>query len=186
MSQNHVHLKELISADRIAGRVAELAQQISDDFATEIEADGRPLILLGVLKGSFMFLADLARRITIPVEIEFASMSSYGNGLESSGTVDLRLSPSVDLAGRRVLIVEDIVDTGRSLAKLLEHLQLFRPKEVRVCVFLDKPEARVVGVAVDYIGFAVPQKFVVGYGLDAAQQYRALNGVCELESGGED
>ncbi len=177
MSQSLPHLHELISADKIARRVAELAKQISDDFATKIEADGRPLILLGVLKGSFMFLADLARRITVPVEIEFATMSSYGNNLVSSGMVDLQLSPSVDLVNRRVLVVEDIIDTGRSLATLLEHLRSFQPQEIQACVFLDKPEARVVDVPVDYVGFAVPQKFVVGYGLDAAQQYRALNGV---------
>ncbi len=182
MSQNHSPLHEIISADRIERRVAALARQISDDFATKTDADGKPLILLGVLKGSFMFLADLARRITVPVEIEFAAMSSYGNNLASSGTVDLRLSPSVELAGRRVLVVEDIIDTGRSLATLLEHLRLFQPKEIRVCVFLDKPEARVVDVPVDYVGFAVPLKFVVGYGLDAAQQYRALDGIYELES----
>ncbi len=179
-------LHELISAAQIEKRVTELAQQISEDFATRIDADGRPLILLGVLKGSFVFLADLARRIAIPVEIEFAAMSSYGNSLASSGTVDFRLSPSVELADRRVLVVEDIIDTGRSLARLLEHLRSLQPKEIRVCVFLDKPEARVVDVPVDYVGFTVPQKFVVGYGLDAAQQYRALNGVYELEaSGGE-
>ncbi len=149
---------------------------------------GRPLILLGVLKGSFMFLADLTRRMSVPVEIEFAAMSSYGNCLASSGAVDLRLSPAVELANRRVLVVEDIIDTGRSLPKLLEHLRSLQPKEIRVCAFLDKPEARMVDVPVDYVGFAVPQKFVVGYGLDAAQQFRALNGVYELErkDGGED
>ncbi len=182
MPHDQSRLKELISADRIEKRVVELAQRISEDFAAKIEADGRPLILLGVLKGSFMFLADFARRISVPVEIEFVSMSSYGNRLESSGAVDLRLSPSVELAGRRVLVVEDIVDSGRSLAKLLEHLRSLQPKEIRLCALLDKPEARVVAVDVDYIGFEVPPKFVVGYGLDAAQQYRALDGIFELET----
>ncbi|HBT78101.1 MAG TPA: hypoxanthine phosphoribosyltransferase [Planctomycetaceae bacterium] len=182
MSQDKSLLKELISADRIERRVAELAQRISEDFAAKIEADGKPLVLLGVLKGSFMFLADLARRISIPVEIEFVSMNSYGNRLESSGTVELQFSPSIDLAGRRVVVVEDIVDSGRSLAKLLEHLRSLQPKEIRLCAFLDKPEARAIEVVIDYIGFEVPLKFVVGYGLDAAQQYRALDGIFELET----
>ena len=177
------HLKELISADRIEKRVAELGHRISEDFAATIDNDGKPLILLGVLKGSFMFLADLARQITLPVEIEFVSMSSYGNRLESSGTVELQLSPPVDLADRCVLVVEDIIDTGRSLAKLLEHLQTLAPKEIRLCAFLDKPESRVVDVPVDYVGFEVPMKFIVGYGLDAAQQYRALGGIYELDAG---
>ncbi|HBT75729.1 MAG TPA: hypoxanthine phosphoribosyltransferase [Planctomycetaceae bacterium] len=181
MPQNSFHLKELISSDQIEKRVAELAQRISEDFATKIEADGKPLVLLGVLKGGFMFLADLARRMSVPVEIEFASMSSYGNGLESSGTVDLRLSPSVDPADRRVLIVEDVIDTGRSLVTLIEHLRSLQPQEVRVCALLDKPEARVVDMPIDYVGFEIPLKFVVGYGLDAAQQYRALDGIYELE-----
>ncbi len=174
-------MKELISSDRIETRVAELAARISEDFAAKIETDGRPLVLLGVLKGSFMFLADLARRISVPVEIEFASMSSYGNRRESSGTVELRIAPSINLAGRRILVVEDIVDTGRSLSKLLEHLRSFEAEEIRLCAFLDKPAARVVAVHVDYTGFEVPLKFVVGYGLDAAQQYRALAGIYELE-----
>ncbi len=184
MPQNKSLLKELISSRQIEKRVAELAHRISGDFAAKIESDGRPLVLLGVLKGSFIFLADLARRITVPLEIEFVSASSYGNRLESSGTVELRFSPSVDLADRRILVVEDIVDTGRSLAKLLEHLRLLRPREIRLCTFLDKPEARVVEVPVDYVGFETPLKFVVGYGLDAAQQYRELAGIYELEEPG--
>lgn len=178
---NKPNLKELIPAERIEKRVAELADRISGDFAAKIKVDDKPLILLGVLKGSFMFLADLARRITVPVEIEFVSLSSYGNRLGSSGTVELHLSPSIDLAGRHVLVVEDIVDTGRSLAKLLGHLNSLGAAEIRLCTFLDKPEARLIELAVDYIGFEVPMKFVVGYGLDAAQQYRALPGIYELE-----
>ncbi len=182
MPQDKSRLIELISPDRIEQRIVELAHRISEDFASRMETDAKPLVMLGVLKGSFMFLADLARHLSIPVEIEFVSINSYGNRLESSGTVELYLPPSVDLAGRRVLVVEDIVDTGRSLVKLLEHLHTFRTKEIRLCSLLDKPDARVVDLTVDYVGFEIPLKFVVGYGLDAAQQYRALAGIYELET----
>ena len=175
-------LNELFSSDQIKERVAELGRQISEDYAAKIEADGKPLILLGVLKGCFVFLADLARQISVPVEIDFASMSSYGNRLGSSGVVELQLPSSADFTDRHVLIVEGIVDTGRSLTKLLEHFQRLHPKEVRICVLLDKSDARIVEVPVDYIGFEVPLKFVVGYGLDAAQQYRTLDGIFELQN----
>ena len=174
-------LNELISSDQIKERVAELGRRISEDYAAKIETDGKPLILLGVLKGCFVFLADLARQISVPVEIDFASMSSYGNRLESSGVVELQLSASTDFTDRHVLIVEGIIDTGRSLTKLLEHLRGLHPKEIRICVLLDKSEARILEVPVDYIGFEIPSKFVVGYGLDAAQQYRALDGIFVLQ-----
>ena len=180
MSRDKHTLKKLFSSEQIERRVTELAQQISKDFAGKI-TDDKPLVLLGALKGGFMFLADLARKISVPVEIEFVSMSSYGNQLESSKAVELQFAPSIDLADRCVLVVEDIVDTGRSLTKLLEHLRGLHPKEISLCVFLDKPEGRIVKVSVDYVGFEVPLKFIVGYGLDAAQQYRALADVYELE-----
>jgi hypoxanthine phosphoribosyltransferase len=180
MPLDKVFLKPLFSSNQIEERVAELAQRISEDFANKIEADGKPLVLLGILKGSFMFLADLARRISIPVAIDFVSLSSYGNRRESSGTVELLLVPSIDLADRHVLVVEDIIDTGRSLSKLLEYLRGLHPKEIGLCVLLDKLEARIIEVPVDYIGFEIPLKYVVGYGLDAAQHYRALDGIFEL------
>jgi len=175
------NLNELISSDQIKERVAELGQRISEDYAAKIKADGKPLILLGVLKGCFVFLADLARRISIPVEIEFVSASSYRNQLESSGVVELHLPTSIDLADRHVLIVDSLIDTGRTLTKLLEHLRGLHPRETRICVLFDKPGARILEVPVDYIGFEIPLKFVVGYGLDAAQQYRVLDGIFALQ-----
>jgi len=181
MPLDNVFLKPLFSSDQIEGRVVELARRISDDFGKKIEVDGKPLVLLGILKGSFMFLADLARRISIPVEIDFVSLSSYGNRRESSGTVELLLAPSVDLADRHVLVVEDIIDTGRSLSKLLEYLRELHPKGISLCVLLNKSKARIVEVPVDYIGFEIPLKYVVGYGLDAAQHYRGLDGIFELQ-----
>lgn len=175
------NLKELISADRISDRVRELGEQISGDFSGSVTEE-HPLILLGILKGSFMFLADLARVISIPLEIEFATLSSYGNRLESSGTVKLQLSPPTDLKNRRVLVVEDIADTGRSLSTLLEHLKTQGAADVRLCTLLDKPDARIVDVPLDYVGFTVPKTYVVGYGLDAGQHYRQLPGIFELET----
>lgn len=175
------NLKELISADRINDRVRELGEQISRDFFGSVTEE-RPLILLGILKGSFMFLADLARVISIPLEIEFAALSSYGNRLESSGTVELQLSPPTDLKNRCILVVEDIADTGRSLSALLDHLKKQDAADVRLCALLDKPDARIVEVPLDYIGFTVPKKYLVGYGLDAAQHYRQLPGIFELET----
>jgi len=172
-------MKELISSDRIKTRIAELGKQVSLDFSGVVSPE-RPLVLLGILKGGFMFLADLVRELTVPVEIEFVTMSSYGQQLCSSGHVEIQQVPTLDLEHRRVLVVEDIADTGRSLANLLKYLEPLRPAEVRVCVFLDKPEARVVPVSLDYIGFTIPDKFVVGYGLDAGQHHRQLPGLFEL------
>lgn len=178
---NPPRLKELIPAGEIQRRVGELGDEISGEFSQILMENDPPLILLGVLKGGFMFLADLARAITIPVEIEFVSLSSYGNEQTSSGEVELRISPPIPLKNRCVLVVEDIVDTGRSLSKLLQHLRSLGPKEVRICAMLDKPEARVVEIQADYVGFTVPHRFVVGYGLDAAQRFRQLPGIFLLQ-----
>lgn len=180
MDKTSPQLKPLFTPDEIRQRVWELGQQISNDYAKLMQEKERPLVLLGILKGSFMFLADLAREINIPVEIQFATLSSYGNETVSSGDVQLQLSPPIDLKGRNILVVEDIADTGRSLTKLMEHLDSFRPESVRICAFLNKPEARVIEISLDYVGFDVPMKYVVGYGLDAAQHYRQLAGIYEL------
>ncbi len=181
LKQTDESLTELISAATISVRVRELGAQISRDFVDAVKADGQPLIVLGILKGSFIFLADLTRSLSIPVDVEFASLSSYGDEKRSSGTVQMQLSPRIDLKDRRVLVVEDIVDTGLTLSTLLDHLGKAGAREVRVCTLLDKTEARATDVPVDYVGFAAPLKFVVGYGLDAAQAYRQLPGLYELK-----
>ncbi len=182
MSNDDFPLKELISADRIGKRVVELAHRISRDYCTTSNETGKPLVLLGVMKGSFMFLSDLARALSIPVEIEFVAITSYGDELASSGSPRTVVGMSVPLEGRDVLVVEDIVDSGRTLEFLLEYLKTFRARTIATCTLLNKSEARVVSVPVDYIGFAVPPQFVVGYGLDAAGRYRELNAIHTLET----
>lgn len=158
----------LLTTAQIADRVAEMGEQIAADYA------GRPLTLLGVLRGSTFFLADLARAIGIPVEIDFVGLSSYGLGTESSGTVEVHQHIHSDLRGRHILIVEDIIDTGRTLEKLFDYLQDFGPESVAVCTLLSKPARRLVEVPVTYTGFEIPDQFVIGYGLDYANLYRNL------------
>lgn len=160
----------LLDQERIAIRIRELGKQISEDYA------GKELVLIGVLRGSFVFLSDLARQITLPVVIDFVSISSYGSGTASSGIVRVTKDPDVDVEGKHVLIVEDIVDTGWTLkmSYLAEKLLEGRAKSVRVCTLLDKPSRRKVEVELDYVGFEVPNRFVVGYGLDHDGLYRNL------------
>lgn len=174
-------MKMMFSAEQIKRRVQELGRQISKDFDEPVGSDGQPLILLAILKGSFIFFADLAREINIPVEIEFAECSSYGNEKSSSDCVTLRLSPRVSLKGRRVLIVEDIAETGQTLAKVLGELRTLSVKEVRVCALLDKPQSRKVPLTADYVGFEIPSRYVVGYGLDVAQNVRNLPEIFSLD-----
>ena len=169
-------LEVLLSADRIAARVAELAAGISRDY------EGKNLTLLCVLKGAVIFVADLARRLSVPVEIGFIAASSY-DGDASGGEVSLSpvsapvLSP--DVASRQVLIIEDILDTGRTCAALIRWLEPLGPAGVRLCVLLDKPsERRVAPIRPDYAGFTVPDKFLVGYGLDYDEKYRDLKDIC--------
>ncbi|MBI4386425.1 MAG: hypoxanthine phosphoribosyltransferase [Elusimicrobia bacterium] len=157
----------LIPAPRIAGRVEELGRQISEDYA------GRDLLLIGVLKGSVVFLADLVRRITIPCSIDFISLSSY-SGTTSSGVVQLLLDLQKNPEGRDLLLVEDVVDTGLTLSYLFQNLKTRRPKTLEVCAFLDKPSRRKTAVKPKYVGFQIPNEFVVGYGLDFNERYRNL------------
>ena len=134
------------------------------------------------MKGSLFFTADLAKRIESPVTVDFISVSSYGDGTESSGRIKIIKDLDDNIAGKNVIVVEDIIDSGRTLSFLMEMLKVRGPKSLKLCTFLNKPERRVVDVAVDYIGFDIPDKFVVGYGMDYAQKYRALPyiGVVEL------
>jgi hypoxanthine phosphoribosyltransferase len=157
----------LVSEERIQSKVAELGQRISEDYA------GEELLLIGLLRGAIVFLSDLMRSIDIPVRLDFIGISSYGASTES-GAVRLVMDLETDIAGRHVLVVEDIVDTGKTLAYLVENLKARQPASLRVCALLDKPERRQVPIVVDYVGFEIADKFVVGYGLDFAEGYRNL------------
>ncbi len=159
----------LISEREIDARVTELAEKISADYA-----DSGELVLVGVLKGSFIFLADLSRKLTIPRTIEFIAVSSYGGGSVSSGAVRLVMDVRGNIEGKNVLIVEDIVDTGHTLEYLMGILESHRPASIRTCALLHKAEAAQVDVELDYVGFGIGNEWVVGYGLDFAEQNRTL------------
>jgi hypoxanthine phosphoribosyltransferase len=156
----------LLSAETIAARVAELGAQITRDYA------GKDLVLVTVLRGAFVFGADLARAIDLPLKVEFLSASSYGDGVVPSGDVRVTLEPDGPLAGRDILLVEDIVDTGRTAARLLELLEAHEPASLRLCALLDKPSRREIEVPVEYTGFPIDDVFLVGYGLDHAGLHR--------------
>src|ERR671922_2010621 len=159
----------LVSEDQIAGKVAELGAQISADY------DGRQLTLVSVLKGSLPFMADLMRAITVPVRIDLMEVSSYGGTTtESSGLVRILKDLSASIEGEDVLIVEDIIDTGLTLNYLIRYLRGKNPKSLRICTLLNKPARRLVDIPVDYVGFTIPDQFVVGYGLDYGEVYRNL------------
>jgi hypoxanthine phosphoribosyltransferase len=159
----------LISEADIDKRVRELAAQISTDYA-----DKGNIVLVGVLKGSFIFLADLSRRLTVPRTIEFIAVSSYDNGNIASGAVRLVMDVRGNIENRHVLIVEDIVDTGHTLAYLIGMLESHRPASIRTCALLHKAESAEVDVAIDYVGFGIGDEWVVGYGLDYAERDRTL------------
>lgn len=160
---------ELISADAIAARVAELGAKITADYK-----DKEDIVVIGVLKGSVIFLADLARHIALPIKMEFIGISSYGDATVSSGIVQITQDVSKPIEGKHVIVVEDIVDTGHTVAYLLENLATRRPASIALASLLHKPERQERQVKIDYLGFTIPNKFVVGYGLDVAQQYRNL------------
>ena len=164
----------LIDQTRLQTRVRELAQAICADHA------GGDLVLVAVLKGALVFAADLMRCLPRQVCLECVCVASYGCGDRPGEAVDLRLGPSLDLAGRQVLVVEDIVDTGRTLAALTARLQAMNPASLRTCCLLDKPSRREVPFEADYVGFEIPDKFVVGYGLDYREKYRNLRDIGTL------
>jgi hypoxanthine phosphoribosyltransferase len=170
-------LRVLVSAGQIQARIRELGAQIDRDYPNG------PVYLIGILKGACIFLADLARAITIPARIEFVGISSYGKGVSTSGEVRLTKDLDVSVEGQDVIVVEDIVDSGVTLTYLLQLFRQRRPKSLRIATLLDKPERRQRPVNVDYVGFSIPDQFVVGYGLDYAEDYRNLKDVCVLESG---
>ncbi len=167
-------LTPVISKDDIEKSVIRIAQKISNDYKD------RELVIIGVLKGAFIFLADITRNLTIPVKIDFVQASSYGSGTSSSGTIILKKDIEVDIKGKDVLIIEDIVDTGITLSYLIDHLKSFGAKTVRLCTFIDKHERRKTNVKVDYACHIVKEGFLVGYGLDYGEQYRELPEVYHL------
>ena len=168
----------LIDADELAGRVHELGRQITGDYAS------REPVLVGVLTGAVVFLSDLMRAIDGPLRCEFIGVSSYGTSRQSSGIVKITADLASSIEGRDVLVVEDIIDTGRTITYLKRNLETRHPRTVRVCTLLDKIERREVPVDLDYVGFTIPNEFVVGYGLDHAGLYRNLPYLAALDVGG--
>lgn len=166
----------LISEEEIGNAVSDMAEKISRDY------EGKNLVLLGILKGSVVFMGDLMKRLTIPVQIDFMKVSSYGGGTVSTGSVDILLDiRRKDLANCDILIVEDIIDSGRTLSYLVKYLKEKGVKSVRTCTMLDKPSRREVEFTADYTGFVIPDEFVIGYGLDYDEMYRALPCVAILK-----
>jgi len=164
----------VLTEEEIDTIVESVAQKISLDY------QGKQLILIGVLKGAFVFLGDLARRLTIPVEIDFIRFSSYGNSDSSTGEIKLLSDVTSDIRNKDVLIVEDIIDTGLTMAKLIEHIESFNPKSIRICAFIDKHERRKVDCKADYSCHTATGGFLVGYGLDYAEKYRNLPALYHL------
>jgi hypoxanthine phosphoribosyltransferase len=173
-TQENATLSLLLSREAIAARVEDLAIQISRDYA------GKDLLLVGVLKGAFVFLADLMRALEIPVQVDFVRLASYGTGATSAGQVRVILDLAASIAGRHVLIVEDILDSGLTLGFLLARLRARQPASLKLCVLLNKRIRRVYEITPDYTGFDVPDGFVVGYGIDYAERYRHLPAIYVL------
>lgn len=158
----------LLSAEELAKRIEEIGSEITADYA------GKEILMIGVLRGAVVFMADLARAIKVPVAIDFMAVSSYGAGTSSSGVVRILKDLDEDVAGKHVLVVEDIIDSGLTLNYLLDNLKSRKPASIKLCTLLNKPERRKVNVNIDYNGFDVPDYFVIGYGLDYAEKYRNL------------
>jgi len=168
-------LKVLLSREEIERAVERLASEISMDYR------GKNPLLIGILKGSFIFMADLVRRLDMPLEVDFVRLSSYGSGTESSGRIKIlgRLNKPVE--GRHVIVVEDIIDTGLTTAYFLRYIKRKKPASAALCALTEKPTRRKVDVKIDYLGFTVPDKFVVGYGIDWNEKYRNLPDICYIE-----
>jgi hypoxanthine phosphoribosyltransferase len=171
---NKQEKRVVFTAEEIAREVQELANRISEDY------EGKELVLIGVLKGAFIFLADLVRQLTIPVQLDFIRVASYGTGTESSGKIRITTDVELDLRGRDVLIVEDIVDSGLTTAFVKQHLANKKPRSVKICALLDKRERRTVSIPLEYVGLQLEKGFVVGYGLDCNERNRQLPGIYEL------
>lgn len=166
---------KMFTEQEIADRVKELGQQITQDY------HGEDVLLVGILKGASVFVADLMREIKADANIDFMSVSSYGTGTASSGTVKILKDLDYDIEGKNVLIIEDIIDSGNTLRNLVDTLSTRRPKSLKLCTLLDKPERRTCDVKVDYLGFVIEDKFIVGYGIDYAGKYRNLPYIAVVE-----
>jgi hypoxanthine phosphoribosyltransferase len=177
MAQDESIGEILVQPDELSHRVRELGEEISRDYA------GRDLLLIGVLKGAVFFLADLMREIEVPCEVDFMAVSSYGSSTDTSGVVRILKDLDAPLEGRNVLIVEDIVDSGLTLQYLMRTLETRGPASLEVCALLTKPERRLVETPARYVGFEIPDKFAIGYGLDYAERYRNLPYVATLQLG---
>ena len=162
------HVKVLLSEEEVDARIKEIGEQISKDY------EGKQIHMICVLKGGTFFMCELSKRITVPVSLDFMAVSSYGGDTKSSGVVKIVKDLDDSIQGKDVLVVEDIVDSGRTLSYLMEMLNDRKPASLRLCTLLDKPDRRVIEVPVDYTGFEIPDEFVVGYGLDYDQRYRNL------------
>ena len=172
-SQPKPHI--LFSRDEIEAAVNRLAAEINKDY------QGKHPLLIGVLKGSFMFMADLIRHLDLPLEVEFIRLSSYGRGIQTSGKIKVVQGLRSSIKGRDVIVIEDIMDTGLTIAFLLDYLRKKKPASLKLCALTDKPSRRQVPVNIDYLGFTVPNKFIVGYGLDWDEKFRYLPHICFVE-----
>lgn len=168
-------LKVLITKEEIEKKVADLTDELRGDYKEKYP------LLIGALKGSFVFMSDLIRKLNIPVEIDFVRLSSYGAGKETSGKIKLVQGPKAPIRGRHVLVIEDIVDSGLTVRFLLDYIGRRKPSSLKLCTLFDKPSRRVVEVPIDYLGFTIPNTFVVGYGLDFNEKFRYLPDLCSLE-----
>jgi hypoxanthine phosphoribosyltransferase len=171
----------LLSSEQIQTKIAELGAKIADDYRDAINSHHQDLLLVTVLKGAVFFVTDLARAIPLPSQLEFMAVSSYGSSTSSSGVVRILKDLDRDINDRDVLIVEDVVDSGLTLSWLLRNLATRRPRSLRVCTLLRKPDAARANVDIEYVGFDIPNEFVVGYGLDYAERYRDLNYIGTLD-----
>lgn len=168
-------LVEILSEEKIKAKVCEIASLINESYK------GKDFMIVSVLKGSFIFTADLVREIDIPVEIAFMAASSYGSSTESSGSLKIRYDVDIPVKDKNILLVEDIVDTGLTINVIKKYLKDSGAKDVKICTIFDKPERRVVDVKVDFCGFVIPNEFVVGYGLDYNNKYRNVRNLCKIE-----
>lgn len=173
--QHYPQLKVLITREEIGKAVTRLASEIKRDY------QGKRPLLIGVLKGSFVFMADLIRQLDLPLEIDFIGLSSYGAAKETSGKVRVVQPLKTAIKGRDVLVIEDIVDTGITISFLLDYLRKKKPASLKLCSLTDKPSRRQVPISIDYLGFTVPNKFIVGYGLDFDEEFRYLPDICFVE-----